>query len=112
MKMLPQIDPCEAYNRKLGIYGPVTPRTRFFSVKTDEGYQTRAGTWEVAARVSTLDLNNANITGGQLTDVNFGLNWYYAVRSRVMFDDTHAFLDRSRIRSNADIFGVRFQYTF
>lgn len=100
------------YNRKLGIYGPVTPRTRFFSVKTDEGYQMGSGAWEIAGRVSTLDLNNMNITGGQLTDVNFGLNWYYAVRSRVMFDYTHAFLDRSSIRSNADIFGVRFQYTF
>ena len=100
------------YNRKLGIYGPVTPRTRFFSVKTDEGYQMGSGAWEIAARVSTIDLNNANITGGQLTDLNVGLNWYYAVRSRVMFDYIHAFLDRSNIHSNADIFGVRFQYTF
>lgn len=108
------------YLRKQGIFGAVTPHTNFFSVKTDEGRQTGSGAWELATRVSTLDLNDANIKGGQLTDVSVGLNWYYAVRSRVMFDYTHAFLNRNTlkgdpnniIRGNADIFGVRFQYVF
>jgi phosphate-selective porin OprO/OprP len=100
------------YNRKQGIYGAVTPHTNFFSVKTDDGIQTGLGAWEATARVSTLDLNNANITGGQLTDLTFGMNWYYTVRSRVMFNYTHAFLDRKHIHSNADICGVRFQYAF
>ena len=100
------------YNRKLGIYGPVTPHTNFFRVRTDDGIQTGSGAWEIAARVSTLDLNNANITGGQITNFNVGLNWYYAVRSRVMFDYIHSFVDRKSLHGNADIFGVRFQYTF
>ncbi|MEE8159192.1 MAG: porin, partial [Dehalococcoidia bacterium] len=34
------------------------------------------GAWEVAARYSNLDLNDASIGGGKMHNLTFGLNWY------------------------------------
>lgn len=100
------------YLRKQGIFGAVTPKSSFLG--RDENGETRCGwgAWEVAARASHLDLDHRSVRGGKLTNITFGLNWYYAVRSRVMFNYIHAFLDRDSIQSNADIFAVRFQYAF
>lgn len=81
----------------------------FFRVDTDEGIQTGSGAWEVAARLSYFDLNSNNITGGELTNLTLGLNWYYAVRSRLMFNYIHSFLERGNVDSDADIFAMRFQ---
>lgn len=100
------------YNRKLGIHGAVQPNSSFTSHEEDDGLCVGGGAWELAARVSYLNLNSGSIQGGSLTDLTLGLNWNYAVRSRVMFNYIHAFLDRSSLRSNADIFAVRFQVAF
>ncbi|MCE9526592.1 MAG: OprO/OprP family phosphate-selective porin [Planctomycetales bacterium] len=100
------------YNRKLGIHGAVTPYSNFFRVRTDKGVETSWGAWEATARLSTLDLNDGNIHGGQMTDLTLGTNFYYAVRSRVMFNYIHSFLDRNNVNSNADIVAMRFQFTF
>lgn len=74
--------------------------------------QVGTGAWELAARVSWIDLDDNNISGGKLTDLTLGVNWYYTLRSRVMFNYIHAFLDRKDLYSNADVFAVRFQYAF
>ena len=105
------------YDRKVGYHRAMPLHSNFFRVHTDEGIQTGWGAWEVAARVSTLDLNSRNIDGGRLTDLTVGLNWYYTVRSRVMFNYVHAFLDAKGLNaattsSNADIFAVRYQWVF
>lgn len=100
------------YNRKQGIYGAVTPHSNFFRIGTDEGIQTGSGAWEATARLSHLDLNSNNVAGGELTNLTIGLNWYYAVRSRVMFNYIHSFLERGNVDSNADIVAMRFQIGF
>lgn len=100
------------YDRKLGIDRAVTPLTNFFRVRTDSGIQTGSGAWEAAARISTIDLNDRAIRGGEMTDITLGLNWYYAVRSRVMFNYIHSFLDRNNLNSNADIVAMRYQFVF
>jgi len=101
------------YLRKTGNFGPVTLRDPFV-VTTDEAGCRRngLGAFEVAARLSWLDLDHERIRGGELTDLTLGLNWYYTQRSRVMFNYIRAMLDRSNRDSDADIFGVRFQYAF
>jgi phosphate-selective porin OprO/OprP len=99
------------YNRKQGIFSGVAPHRPFFAsdaVGGRGGY----GAFEATARVSWIDLDHRSIAGGKLTDLTLGLNWYYAIRSRVMFNYIHAFLDRDGLHSNADIFAVRFQYAF
>jgi phosphate-selective porin OprO/OprP len=100
------------YNRKLGINGAVTPYSNFFRVRTDNGVETSWGAWEATARVSTLDLNDGSVHGGQVTDLTLGMNFYYAVRSRVMFNYIHSYLDRNNVSSNADIVAMRFQFAF
>ena len=40
--------------------------------------------WEIAGRLSHIDLNDANVMGGRLTDTTFGLNWYLNRRIRLM----------------------------
>ena len=99
------------YNRKQGTFGAVTPNSTFLA-QDQNGCRTGLGAWEATARVSHLDLDHHSVQGGKLTDITVGLNWYYTVRSRVMFNYIHAFLDRNNINSNADILAVRFQYAF
>ena len=40
------------------------------------------------------------------------MNFYYAVRSRLMFNYIHSYLDRSNVNNNADIVAKRFQFAF
>lgn len=100
------------YNRKFGNFGAVTPHSNFFRVRTDTGIETGSGAWEVGARVSNVDLISGNVQGGDMLNMTFGLNWYYAVRSRVMFNYIHSFLDRGGVDSTADMFATRFQFAF
>jgi phosphate-selective porin OprO/OprP len=46
------------------------------------------GAWEVLARYSSLDLNDADagIEGGGMKDITIGLNWYLHASARVMLD--------------------------
>lgn len=99
------------YNRDLGIYQGVAPFTNFFCVDGVRGVCLGRGAWEAVARYSWIDLRSQNINGGELTDVTFGLNWYFATRNRLMFNYIHAFLDRG-LYSNADIFSTRLQVNF
>lgn len=61
-----------------GIFDRVTPRS---SVGLG-GW----GAWEVAARLSDLDLTDAGIGGGQQRDLTLALNWYLAPNLRLMLD--------------------------
>jgi len=56
------------YNFKSGILGPV-PVSR--SV-----YQGGWGTWELAARYSSIDLTDGLIDGGEMDILSLGVNWY------------------------------------
>lgn len=44
------------------------------------------GAWEVAARLSDIDLTDAGIVGGQQRDLTLALNWYLAPNLRLMLD--------------------------
>lgn len=101
------------YVRKSGIFGAVEPFSNFFRVRSkDGGICGGSGAWEVAARYSNFNTNDRNVAGGQMQSVTLGLNWYYAVRCRVMLDYNHTFLDRNGLNGDANIVGTRFQYAF
>lgn len=100
------------YVRQEGRYGAVTPKSGFFQTDGTDGCEWGIGAWESTARISYVDLNDKAIAGGQMTDYTVGLNWYYTVRSRVMFNYIRSDLDRGGVRSSADIAAVRFQYAF
>lgn len=100
------------YIRQTGLYGAVVPHASFVRTATTEGIQNGSGAWESTLRLSVVDLNDKSIAGGQMTDITAGLNWYYTVRSRVMFNYIRSNLDRGGVRSHADILAMRFQYAF
>lgn len=71
----------------------------------------KTGAWEIAARYSTLDLEDRDITGGQQTNVTFGVNWYLNEQLRIMFNAVHAEAEPNRdgLDESVDILQIRFQ---
>lgn len=61
------------YKSKKGAFGKVKP---YDSI----------GAWELALRFSNLDLNDAEITGGEADQMTLGLNWYPTSNTRFMFN--------------------------
>ena len=91
----------------------VHPFEDFFRVNTPAGICTGKGAWEVAFRVSRLDLDSQGIEGGKLTDLTVGLNWYMNPWTRITTDWVHPFLDRAPGgNSHADLWGIRCQFEF
>jgi phosphate-selective porin OprO/OprP len=101
------------FRRETATFDRVMPHTEFFRVRTRQGVAQGWGAWEVAARLSHLNLTDANIGGGRLTDFTVGLNWYLTPYTRITTNYVHAFLDpAASSRTNTDIFGMRFQYEY
>ena len=89
-----------------------TTEGAFSRVKPKENYsRTSGGTgaWEAKARYSGLDLDDSNITGGELDNITVGLNWYLNPNTRVMWDYVHA--DKEDI-GQADMLMMRLQFDF
>lgn len=64
------------YNAKKGGLGRVKPNNPL----NEGGY----GAIELAARYATVDLNDQDVTGGELDTTNFAINWY--PHSNIRFD--------------------------
>ncbi|HUQ69176.1 MAG TPA: porin [Planctomycetaceae bacterium] len=101
------------YNRKLGTLDRITPLRPYIR---ESDCEKGPGAWELAYRVSYIDLNDQNISGGRLADLTTGLNWYLNGYTKVQFNYIHAALNRNfngvNGPSDADIYGVRFQVDF
>ena len=61
------------YKHKKGSFGRIKP--------TSED-----GAWELALRMSSLDLNDLDITGGEADQMTIGVNWYANPRVRFMLN--------------------------
>jgi len=90
------------YNASEATLDRVQPRKSFLS---REGL----GAWEIALRLSKIDLNNEAVRGGELMNWTLGLNWYLSSFSRIMWNYVRADLHET---GNADIFQMRFQIDF
>jgi phosphate-selective porin OprO/OprP len=100
------------YNRAGAIVDRVQPLENFFRVRTGDGpIVTGSGAWEVALRLSQINLTNLDVLGGRLTDLTAGLNWYLTPYQRVKFDYILAHLEKG-VTSNTSIFGLRFDSDF
>jgi len=74
-----------------------------------------SGAWEVAARYSTMDLEDSPIRGGEVDIFTAGLNWYLNPSARVMLNYTFADADNAAgggDSGNADFISSRFQLDF
>jgi phosphate-selective porin OprO/OprP len=87
-------------------------RRVFGRVRLNQDFSLRNRTWgafELAARYSYLDLDDGAIRGGRLSDITFGVNWYFQSNLRVMFNYTRARLNGA---DNGNIVGTRFQIDY
>jgi phosphate-selective porin OprO and OprP len=79
------------YLRKEGLIGRVIPFENFFRVRTEDcNVCTGKGAWELAYRISYLNLTNSGVTGGRVTDNTFGLTWYLNPYTKVLFNYVHS----------------------
>jgi phosphate-selective porin OprO and OprP len=107
-----------AYNPALAAYYGIKPEHPF-SLQAGEW-----GAWEIAGRVSMIDLNDqlgtaTGIAGGQQTIYTAGLNWYVSGNIRFMFNYLHGDVPRqvsptstASAGSNFDAIAMRTQVAF
>lgn len=92
-----------------GSFSWVSPNTNV----TSEG---GSGAWEIAARVSRMDLNDGSVIGGEATNVAVGVNWYLNPSARIMANYTFADVEDAAGTEGVDGTGnfasVRFQIDF
>lgn len=107
------------YKREYGFFDRVRPLTHFrpggwrFAVADEERPPDGPGAWEVAARLSAIDLNGGDIRGGRLVDASIGLNWYWNPYTRVQFNYIRALRTApGEADLDMDIFGVRIGFDF
>src|SRR5262249_28734381 len=76
------------------------------------------GAWEVATRLSYLNLNDGPVRGGVMTGLALNLNWYLNRLVKIQFeyirDNRYDKLTGSNgnIPANVDGFGTRVQFQF
>ena len=99
---------CRGYKKAQGCYDTLKPGENAF------GKENGIGAWELAARVSGLDLMDDGTNGGELDDITFGVNWYLNPNTRVMANYILADLDPRTGGPEGDtkIFELRVQFAF
>lgn len=98
------------YKRASGLFGRIVPND---PVKFGSG--SGIGAWELAARLSWLDLNGPNLPGPgrNLTDLTLGVNWYLNGFTKFQLNYINANLNDPQLgRSDANIYAIRGQIDF
>jgi len=91
------------YGKKVGLFTRVVP---------SEPFRWGGGTWgafEVAARLSYLDLDDHDVRGGRELNATVGLNWYLLANMRMTLNAIFAHV---RSADDAFILQARFQVDF
>jgi phosphate-selective porin OprO/OprP len=96
------------YRKAQGIFDTLKPTENAFGEKGG------IGAWEIATRLSSLDLEDDGIDGGTLDDLTFGVNWYLNPNTRLMIDYILADLDPAGGGASGDtnILAFRWQFAF
>jgi phosphate-selective porin OprO and OprP len=112
------------YDRINGAIDRVKPFEDFFLVRTDNGLERGLGAWEVALRLSHIDLDSGNISGGKMDNLTFGVNWYCNPYCKVVFNFVHSWRESptapphvppapaTAVASQMNAFGIRTQMDF
>jgi len=89
--------------RRIGAFDRVIPLNNF----SIDGKNW--GAWQVAARVSHLDLTSAAVHGGALDDVTAGVNWYLNPITKVTVNYVRAHVETV---GDSNVLEGRFQLAF
>jgi len=123
------------YDKKLAALKNVVPFNELISFGKDGGGFRGWGAFEVAGRLSYVELRNPNslsghyydstlnlynasakkgaVGNGTLTDTTLGMTWFMTAHSKFQFDWIHAFLNNSvKGFSQADLYVTRVQVDF
>lgn len=102
------------YLKKSGAIDRVKPFHNFIKAIGDDGSETYGlGAWEVAARISYIDLNDKDIHGGRMNDLTVGLNWYLNAFAKIQFNYIRSDLTIPTFgQSLAQIYGLRAQFDY
>jgi phosphate-selective porin OprO/OprP len=100
--------------RDAAVMDRVVPQRPIVQTRSETGErETGPGAWEIAVRLSHLDLNSGAITGGRITELTVGLNWYLTAYLRMTTNYVHSFANpNGTTRTNTDGFGIRLGYDF
>ncbi len=94
-----------------GEFGRVTPNEN-----ARVGDTGGLGAWQIAARYSTMDLNDSGVAGGEVENVALGVNWYLNPSVRIMANYVFANVEDAAGNTDADgtgnFFSLRFQIDF
>ena len=100
------------FKRPYAVFDRVTPCTNLWA-KDCCGF----GGLELAARYSTVDLDDGNVRGGVVSDITVGLNWYLNPNTVVKLN--YAYIDVENAHGagaigdgTISVFGMRFQVDF
>ncbi|MEZ6125883.1 MAG: porin [Planctomycetaceae bacterium] len=95
------------YNKQSAALGRIKPRS-VLGVKCGG-----SGAWELAIRYSWIDLNQGTVTGGELKNTAYGVNWYLNDYTKIQFNYINADLNRAPVgNSDTHIFAMRAQLDF
>ncbi len=75
------------YDRSEGLFDGVIPAQNFSLTNSTWG------AFEVALRLSALDLDSQGLAGGRQRDLTAGLNWYLSPSTRLMFNYVHVLVN-------------------
>lgn len=93
------------YKTDSGTFGRVLPKTRYSGGSPFK--KVGGGAWEVAGRISYIDLNAGLIQGGKITDISAALSWYTDPTTRIALNFIHT---KPGDRGSANIILLRLQY--
>lgn len=98
------------YLPQLGAFDRVQPAS---VLSVSRGGWLGSGAWELAARVSQVDVNGSGVGGGRLTSLTLGLNWYLTAHAKLQFNYIHNLRwAADDPGSRMDVFAVRVAYDF
>ena len=82
------------------------PYENFFRVRGEDGIIVSGkGAWQVGARYSQVNFNDAGTNGGIVRDVTLGLNWYLNPNLKFQFDTIVNEREIPGIASNGFVYG-------
>jgi phosphate-selective porin OprO/OprP len=88
-----------AYRKKTGIFGPVPVAKSV--------YQGGKGAWELGARISSIDLTDGLVDGGEMDILSLGVNWWLTPVFNVNFNYRYITLDRFGMDTSSSGFMAR-----